>query len=220
MCARTVIPEMSGLKSPLNDLPFSPEEILSGVDFCLISHVHPDHITKDCIPDEMLMIAQDEADAAKLSEMGFTDVKWFESDPMQIKDVTFIPVEGRHGNNDDVAERMGKVSGFIVKADDEKTLYIAGDTVWYKGVETNLETYCPDIILVNCCGAETPRGRLIMDVDELETICHKAPDAIVIAAHPDSVNHAVYPRADVRKFVKEKQLTNALVPSDGETLEF
>ena len=59
-----------------------------------------------------------------------------------------------------------------------------------------------------------------MDVDELESVCHKAPDAIVIAAHLDSVNHAVYTRADVRKFVKEKQLSNALVPSDGETLEF
>ncbi len=40
--ARTVIPEMAGLKNPLCDLPDTPENILEGVDFCLVSHVHPD----------------------------------------------------------------------------------------------------------------------------------------------------------------------------------
>ena len=69
--ADAVRPEMQGVKSSLDDLPDSPEHILSDVDFCLVTHVHPDHVTKDYIPDDMPMIAQSTFDAEKLNRMGF-----------------------------------------------------------------------------------------------------------------------------------------------------
>ena len=41
--ASTIIPEMAGIHNPMNDLHMPPEEILQGIDYCLVSHVHPDH---------------------------------------------------------------------------------------------------------------------------------------------------------------------------------
>ena len=75
--AIAVRPEMQGVRNPLDDLPYSPEHILAGVDFCLVTYVHPDHVTKDYIPDDMPMIAQNATDAEKLKQMGFQQVRWF-----------------------------------------------------------------------------------------------------------------------------------------------
>ena len=49
--ARAVRKEMVGVKNPINDLPMTPDEILSDVDYCLVTHIHPDHFTGDYLPD-------------------------------------------------------------------------------------------------------------------------------------------------------------------------
>lgn len=48
--APTVRPEMADVKNPLCDLPLSVEQILDGVDFCLVTHIHFDHFTADYLP--------------------------------------------------------------------------------------------------------------------------------------------------------------------------
>ena len=48
--AKAVRKEMVGIKTPINDLPITPDEILSGVDHCLVTHIHPDHFTSDYLP--------------------------------------------------------------------------------------------------------------------------------------------------------------------------
>ena len=75
--AKTVRPEMERLRTPLCGLFDTPEHILSDVDACLITHVRPDHVSKDYMPDEIPLIAQDEEDARKLREMGFIKISCF-----------------------------------------------------------------------------------------------------------------------------------------------
>ncbi len=216
--ARTVIPEMAGLKNPLCDLPDTPENILEGVDFCLVSHVHPDHISTDYMPLSMRMIAQDEEDYGKLREMGFTCTQTFENDELSIGSIRIRRTEGIHGDNPDLIERMGKVSGFVLEAPDEKPLYIAGDTVYYEGVRETIERYRPEVIILNSCAATTPRGRLIMNADDLGMVCADAPYATVIASHMESVNHATLSRADIKAYADAHGLAQVLIPADGETI--
>ena len=124
--ANAIRPEMQGVKSPLHDLPDTPEQILKSVEFCLVTHVHPDHVTKDYMPDEMRMIAQNEMDAEKLRKMGFQNVEGFSDTAMSIGQVTIQRVDGLHGDTQEADRRMGPVSGFVLESKSEVPLYIAG----------------------------------------------------------------------------------------------
>lgn len=220
MMARCIIPEMMNVKSPLNDLPFSTDKILENVDYCLVTHIHPDHFTKDYLPLDLQLILQNKKDEDTAKSMGFSNTKYFETNELKIKDVTITKVCGIHGNTPELVEQMGTVSGFILQHPNEKTLYIAGDTIFYDGVENNIKTYNPDVIVLNCCEATNPYGRLLMNKDDIVSVCKTAPQSQVIASHLDSVNHALITREDVREFVLQNNLSQVSVPRDGEVLEF
>ena len=66
--AMTVSPKMSGIKNPMNELPISPDEIIKGVDYCLVTHVHPDHFTPDYLPKGIKIIVHNDNDFRKLKE--------------------------------------------------------------------------------------------------------------------------------------------------------
>lgn len=215
--ADTVRPEMQGVRSPLDELPDRPERILAGVDFCLVTHVHPDHVTKDYIPDDMPMIAQNAADGEKLGQMGFRRVRCFADEPMALGDMRITRVDGVHGDTPEVVRRMGPVSGYVIEAEG-KTLYIAGDTIWYEGVRDSIRKYHPDAIIVNCAAATVTLGRLIMNLEDLQRVYEEAPDALIIASHLDSVNHATVTRDDVRRWIDEKGTTRVLVPENGQII--
>ncbi len=216
--AKAIRPEMQGLKNPLNDLPDTPEHIVEGVDFCLVTHVHPDHVTKDHMPDEMRMIAQNESDVEKLRQMGFQNVEWFSGATMTMGQMTIHRVEGIHGDTPEAIKRMGPVSGFVLESGAEVPLYIAGDTIYYEGVRQTIGHFRPGVIIVNCCAATTPIGRLIMGLEDVERVCADAPDALVIASHLDSINHATVSSEDVKRMAAEKGLAQIRVPADGESI--
>ena len=103
---------------------------------------------------------------------------------------------------------LGPVSGFLL--DD---LYIAGDTVWYEGVEETIERHAPRVAVVNAGGAEfTEGGLIIMGVDDVREVGARVPT--VVAVHLEALNHCFLTRAALRE-----ALPDVLVPQDGETLE-
>ena len=110
---------------------------------------------------------------------------------------------------------MGESSGYGLQSEG-KTLYLAGDTVYFDGVEQVIETFRPDVIVLNCCEATIPIGRLVMGLADVEAVCRKAPNAAIIATHLDSVNHALLSSDDVRAFAARKHLTQIHVPANGE----
>ena len=188
------------------------------MEFCLVTHVHPDHVTKDYMPDEMRMIAQNEMDAETLRKMGFQNVEGFSDTTMSIGQVTIHRVDGLHGDTPEAVGRMGPVSGFVLESKSEVPLYIAGDTIYYEGVRQTISRFLPGVIIVNCCAATTPIGRLIMGLEDVERVCADAPDALVIASHLDTVNHATVSSADVKQMALEKGLKQIRVPADGESI--
>ena len=61
---------MQGIKCPMNALPDSPENILRGVDYCLVTHLHFDHFSQDYLPTDLRIIAQNLEDAEKIRKTG------------------------------------------------------------------------------------------------------------------------------------------------------
>lgn len=208
---------MAGIRSPLDDLPLSPEEILDGVDFCLVTHIHPDHFTPEYLPKETPVLVQSEEDRREAEAMGFLNVSAFNGDTMDIGTVRITRVPAVHGDNETIVAWMGPGSGYILQGED-KVLYLAGDTVYCDAVEETLRRYEPDVVAVNCCAATMPEGRLIMDMADVEAVCQCAPDALVIATHLDSVNHALLTSDAVRAYVQARGLSQVRVPRKGETI--
>ncbi len=103
---------------------------------------------------------------------------------------------------------LAPVSGFVL--DD---LYIAGDTVWYEGVEEAIERHRPRVAVVNAGGAEfTEGGLIVMGIDDVREVAARVPT--VVAVHMEALNHCHLTRAALRA-----ALPDVLVPDDGETLE-
>ena len=104
--------------------------------------------------------------------------------------------------------------------DGEKTVYVAGDTVYYDGVRSVISHFKPDVIIVNSCDARGKRGRLIMNAGDVKKTCDCKPDSIVIASHMDAVSHAHLSRDQLKKELAcTHYAEQVLIPVDGERIE-
>lgn len=216
--AKAIKVEMQGVKCPMNRLPESPYETIKGVDVCLVTHMHFDHFSSDYLPKDLKIIAQNENDAKKIMELGFTAVEVFDEKQMVIGNVIINKTKAIHGDNELAVNKMGDVIGYVFESNDERTLYLASDTIYCDEVNQTIDKFHPKVIILNCCEATTLIGRLIMNLDDVEKVCKIDSNAIIIATHLDSVNHALLTRNDVKKFAKEKGLKQIIVPEDGESI--
>ncbi len=218
---RQALKERRFITQPIVPLPFPAEEIVQTTDVCIVSHDHADHFSADYLPKDIRMIFQNEKDENLGRCMGFTNTAFFETDVMHFGDVTVYRTPGRHGSTDEMAEKAGPVSGFVFVKENEKTIWIAGDTVYYDEIPQMVQKYRPDVIVVNSCDARGRSGRLIMDTDDVIKTCQCAPDSVIIASHMDTVSHAHLSRKELKENLAgtpyEKQV---LIPADGETVSF
>ena len=84
---------------------------------------------------------------------------------------------GRHGTGE-IADAMAPVSGFVLAAPGEPTLYIAGDTVWCDEVAAALDAHRPDVVVVNAGGARFTEGDPItMTAEDVVAVARHAPRA-------------------------------------------
>lgn len=216
----------SHIANPLVELPIPMDEILD-VDAVIVTHIHPDHWDEaaiNLVPKDMLIFTQNEKDAAAIQAQGFSNIRVL-GEKTVFDDITLIRTPGQHGRGktlEEMAEVLGHVSGVVFKHPDEKTFYIAGDTVWYDGVEENLKKYDPDVIVLNSGDAQVVGfDPIIMDKKDVYEVYKAAPRATIIASHMESVNHAMLSRKELREFLSEKNMTQrVLVPEDGETCSF
>lgn len=217
----------SHLNWPRVELPFSTNEILKDVDVIIITHTHLDHLDETAIkaiPKDILMFSQDEKDKAYLEKSGFKNVK------IMTKNSSFGNVKlsitgGLHGSQELVSkykELLGKVSGVVFSAKNEKTIYLAGDTVFNKDVEDVIKNYNPEIIILNSGDAQLGDGSSILMTKEEVLATHKvAPKAKIIAVHMEAVNHSALSRYELKEYSKQKGMEDfVFIPKDGESLKF
>jgi len=215
-------PAKENIPMPMCDLPMSVDDILRNVDAYIVTHIHPDHI--DMEPDGTVgrvldkntpAFVQNTEDAQAFLRSGFTDVTvLYENSAFD--GVRLIKTPGRHGTK----IPCGPSCGVIFQADDEKTLYVAGDTIWYDGVRYTLNRFHPDVIIVNACAAELrDEGRLIMDAADIAAVHAACPQAHIVISHMDTVAHATISREDMRRLLSKYDLESfTSMPDDGETL--
>jgi L-ascorbate metabolism protein UlaG (beta-lactamase superfamily) len=143
----------------------------------------------------------------------------------EFEGITLIKTPGQHGTDQAYAvigEILGNVCGVVFRHPDEKTLYLAGDTIWNGYVEENLRTHKPDVIVLNCGDALVPGlGSIIMGKEDVYSVYQAAPGATILASHMESVNHSMLSRQELREYIEERTMTQrVLVPEDGEAVGF
>lgn len=205
---------------PRKPLPMSVEEINAGVDAYICTHTHMDHIGlspsgKACegLNKNVTILTQSREDADFLEYSGMKDVRVVE-DSINIGNAELIKIKAIHGTENP----CGDACGYIFRSPNEKTLYVAGDTVWCDIVKETIDKYKPEVIITyNCAAVLVGYGRLIMDDNDLYEVYKAAPDAVIIASHMDNVPHATLTRKTLYAKLQEKGIADIIrIPADGE----
>lgn len=204
-------PPIEGTRNPVPNptapLPMPAEEVVAGLDAVIVTHRHRDHLdgtAEELLPRDVPVFCQPEDEVA-LRELG-VDARAVD-DEVDWDGLRIVRTPGRHGTGP-IADALAPVSGFVLGG-----LYIAGDTVWYEGVEATIERHQPRVAVVNAGGAEFAEGGLIiMGIDDVREVAARVPT--VVAVHLEALNHCYLTRAAIRA-----SLPDVLVPADGETLE-
>src|SRR5699024_4505715 len=96
--------------------------------------------------------------------------------------------KGEHGRGE-ILKVAGLVCGIVFKHSEEKTLYVAGDTVWYDAVQEVIDTHQPEIIVVNAGDNQFHEGgSLVMGKEDVKEAYKAAPNAQISNAQKESVN--------------------------------
>ncbi|GBD80310.1 MBL fold metallo-hydrolase [Tetragenococcus halophilus] len=214
--------------NPLHELPEEPEIFLQNVDAIILTHSHADHWDEKAekILDKNLPIfVQDEYDASIVRRAGFSKVEVLENKTV-FNNVTMRKIKGQHYENPECIDKIEELAGtsdamgIIFQANNENTLYLAGDTVWYSGVKRALLKYQPEVVILNAGGNQLPNCRLIMDEKEVYQVHQTLPNAQLIASHMEGVNHWGVSRAQLKNYAQENNFQeNLLVPEDGTEYE-
>jgi L-ascorbate metabolism protein UlaG (beta-lactamase superfamily) len=204
-------------RNPLVELPEPAEAIADGVDALLVTHLHADHLDETAVgllAGELPVLAQP-PDAGTLRERGFSDVRPVEG-TLELGGITVTRTGGRHGTGK-IAELLAPVSGFVLRAEGEPTLYVAGDTIWCEEVRAALDEHAPDVVVVNASGARFNEGDpIVMTADDVVAVAEHAPGAHVVAVHLEAINHCLETRADLHARLREAGLAERVsVPADG-----
>jgi L-ascorbate metabolism protein UlaG (beta-lactamase superfamily) len=205
--------------NPLVPLPFAAQDVVQGAEAVLVTHTHSDHwdgTAAGLLAKDLPLFGQIE-DEERFRGQGFAEVQSI-GRSVKWNGIEIIRTSGQHGKGA-LAKAMAPVSGFVLRAQGEPALYIAGDTIWCRDVEESLREHEPALVVVNAGAAQFLEGDPItMTADDVIAVCQAAPRARVIAVHMEAINHCLLTRADLA-FQLEAARVQAVIPGDGEWVE-
>lgn len=214
----------SHIRQPREELPLPIKDIVN-TDAVILTHYHPDHwdeFSANSIDKNIPFFVQNEFDKKMIEQFGFKNIRILSDSGTNYEGIQIYRTDCQHGRRDivkPVCEQAGMpydASGIVFKGE-EKTLYVAGDTIWCEESKTAVDKYKPDVIVINACGATVKNGeKLIMDAEDVKNISEYAKNSVIIASHMDNVSHLTVTRADI----KALGLKNTVVPEDNEILEY
>jgi L-ascorbate metabolism protein UlaG (beta-lactamase superfamily) len=220
--AKGSLPSFAGIAAnPTVEMPASANAVFDGIDLTVISHLHPDHFdaaAEASLPKQIPIFSQPK-DMEAIREKGFTEVTALINEASW-KGLSLKRTAGQHGTGEILAQ-MGSVMGFILKAQDEPTLYWAGDTVLIPEVLSVLAKEKPDVIVTHSGGANVGGTLLVMDDAQTVELSRNAGEAIVIAVHMEALDHCPVTRAQLRAAANAAGIpeTQLLIPADGQQID-
>jgi L-ascorbate metabolism protein UlaG (beta-lactamase superfamily) len=208
-------------KNPLVPLPMPVAEVLDGVEAVLVTHTHSDHwdaTAVELLGKSLPLIGQIE-DQAKYRSQGFGAAQALRESAVW-NGIEIVRTGGQHGRGE-IGKAMAPVSGFVLRASGEPTLYIAGDTIWCEEVRVALRAHRPAIVVVNAGAAQFLEGDPItMTADDVIATCQAARASTVVAVHMEAINHCLLTRADLGfQLEAARVMESVVIPADGEGLE-
>lgn len=211
-------------KSPLVDLPIPISEIVKDVDLVLVTHNHLDHFDAEAIKNlnKGLKLINQPADSDTIQKLGFRNAETIHNEIVW-KDIKITRTIAEHGTGR-VLQMMGEVSGFVLQAKNQPTVYIVGDAVWTEDIYQNIRKYAPDYIVINTGGAKMPGYEatpIIMDEKQAIALIQESGKAKVVAVHMDAIDHCYTTRKVLKQEADKFKISSQklLVPIDGEVIE-
>jgi L-ascorbate metabolism protein UlaG (beta-lactamase superfamily) len=201
--------------NPLVGLPAAPEQLVRGVDAVIVTHLHQDHL--DATAGNLIRgldVYCQPSDVARLTAAGLSPTP-LEGIPA-IGQVTVTRTSGRHGTGA-LGASLGPVSGVVLRAEGEPSVYVAGDTVLCEEVRNAIVDHAPDIVVVNAGAAQFTVGDPItMDADDVVGVAEIAADAAVVVVHMEAFNHCLLTREELRARVVGEGLAGRVhIMDDG-----
>lgn len=215
-------------KNPTVHLTMPVDSIMSGVEFVLATHSHFDHFDRPAavaMGKDLTLYVQPADSVFFLNEFGMENTEII-SESKVIDGLTIYRTGGEHGK-DTIKEMMGEVSGFVLKADGEPTVYVVGDCLWTDEIKANIDKYQPDWVVINTGGAIIPAlspefGTLIMNEKDVVKMIKESPEKCrFIAVHMDAIDHCQTTRSILRNEADKEGISKEklIIPADGETIE-
>ena len=193
-------------------------ELLDGVEAVLVTHTHSDHwdvAAAEMLGKNLALFGQVE-DEEKFRAQGFRGVRSVR-ETVAWNGVEIVRTGGQHGRGA-IGKAMAPVSGFVLRASGEPTLYIAGDTIWCEEVQRALAEFRPAVVVVNAGAAQfLEGGPITMSADDVIATGQGAKGAKVVAVHMEAINHCLLTRADLAFQLEAARVSGQMViPRDGE----
>lgn len=210
-------------RNPTVDLPLPVEEITKDVDLVLVTHTHRDHFdpVASHALDKSVKLINQPADDAYFKNEQFINAETVEESTVW-NGISVYRTGGEHGSGE-VLKLMGTVSGFVLKAEGQPTIYIVGDSIWMPLVAQSIEKYKPDYIVINSGGAIWPGYEttpILMEENQVMQLIKESGNAKIIAVHMEALDHCRTTRTSLRQKANECNIgaEKLIIPANGETV--
>lgn len=142
---------------------FAPEDAAGVVDLVFCTHDHLDHIDPAAIPGlaahtDARFVAP-RAHAARMRSLDVPDdrlVLLDDEESVSLDALTIHAVKGAHERFEQTDEGHFPFLGYVIEGAG-KTIYHAGDTVWWDGLQTRLASWTFDVAMVPINGRDAKR---------------------------------------------------------------
>lgn len=215
------------VRQPRVDLPISIDEIVN-TDAVILTHTHEDHwddIAGKSINKNLPFFVQNENDANFIKKYGFTDVRIIEEAGTQFEGINLYKTGTQHGPHEIVKPFFDSINvpydcmGVVFQKQGQKTLYVAGDTIWCDEVKTAIDKFSPSVIVANLGGVslfiDGKSQNITMDLKDVKEMSSYAKSAKIIVDHMETTSHITFWRDDVKKL----NLPNVVVPDDNDIIK-
>ena len=211
-------------RNPLVSLPKNSREILSKVNYCLITHLHPDHIDKAgevFLRRKSIPVICSKKDEKELTKRGLNVIQSLDYwEPQLFLEGKIIGIPAIHGYGF-ISKLMGNVMGFHIELPNEKSIYISSDTIFTEHVQKVLVEFKPEIAVVACGTARLDIGQpLLMRMNDILKFVALAPNQ-VFANHLEALNHCPTKRSELRAALEDNNLLSKVsILEDGENVSY